>query len=62
MNGQDMISLTRKLLDEISDPRLKLVLSAIYEDEIKHHELLLSIKKNIAKCEKYGEEELWDAI
>ena len=59
---EDMIKFTKELADQVDDPRLKLVLLAIHEDEVKHHKLLLSIKKNIAEKEKFGEEELWDAV
>ncbi len=59
---KDMIEFTGKLLNETKDPRLKLILAAIHEDEIKHHKLLISIKDNIAEYGKFGEEELWDAV
>jgi len=38
------------------------VLEAIYSDELEHHKLLVSIKRNIAEKEKFGEEELWDMV
>jgi len=59
---KEMIEKTRKFLSEAGDPRLKLVLEAIYRDEVEHHKLLASIKKNIAEREKFGEEELWDMV
>ncbi len=59
---KDMVSFTKKLLEETSDPRMKIILSALYEDEVKHHKLLVTLKKYIAEKEKFGEEELWDAI
>jgi hypothetical protein len=58
----EMVEFTRKLAQEADDSRLKLIFSAIYADEIKHHKLLLDIEKQIAKRETFTEEELWDAI
>ncbi len=57
-----MVEFTRKMAQETDDPRLKLVFSAIHEDELKHHKLLLDIEKKIAELETFTEEDLWDAI
>jgi len=59
---EEMIESTRRILESVDDPRLKLLLSAIYDDEVKHHELLLAIKRAIAERERFGEEELWDTV
>ncbi|MCD6300954.1 MAG: ferritin-like domain-containing protein [Staphylothermus sp.] len=58
----EMIEFTHKLIEETQDPREKMILSAIYEDEVKHHKLLLSIQKHIAEKETFTEELLWDAV
>ncbi len=57
-----MIELTEKLLKEIGDPKIKLILAAIHDDEVKHHKILLDVKKNIAEKEIISEQELWDAL
>lgn len=44
------------------DPRTKLLVSAIVDDEYRHHELLLSIKNNVVKAETLTEELLWQMI
>ncbi|RLG80151.1 MAG: ferritin-like domain-containing protein [Thermoprotei archaeon] len=59
---KEMISLVREALGKTEDPRLRVILSAIYDDELKHHSLLVSLKKNIAEREVMSEEELWDAV
>jgi rubrerythrin len=58
----EMVRLTKELLDKASDPRMKLILEAIYKDELIHHQLLVSIKDKLAKRETFTEETLWDAV
>lgn len=57
-----MLEEARKLLASSSDPRVKLVMAAIADDEAKHHELLKSIEKRIAKLETLTEEIYWNMI
>ncbi len=57
-----MIEESRKLLDKIEDSRVRLLLAAIYEDEVKHHKLLTDIKDKIAKIQTLTEEEFWNAV
>ena len=57
-----MIKYTRRAAEETSDPRLKLILYAIHEDEVKHHKLLLDIQEKLAKRETFTEQDLWDAV
>lgn len=57
-----MINLVKELIKKTTDPRLKIILEAIYSDELKHHNILVNLLKNIAEREVYTEEELWDAI
>lgn len=59
---KEMIEYTQRLLNETKDPRMKIILAAIYEDEVKHHKLLVTIKDKIARRETLTEEELWDMI
>ncbi len=59
---KEMIERTLELIKQLNDPKLKLILASIHEDEVKHHKLLIDIEKNIAS--KYGvtEEEAWDMV
>jgi len=57
-----MIEETRKLLQEVADPRIRLLLAAVYEDEVEHHRLLTDIKDKIAKADILSEEEFWEAV
>ncbi|MEB3760094.1 MAG: ferritin-like domain-containing protein [Desulfurococcales archaeon] len=58
----EMVRLTKELADKTSDPRLKLLLMAIHEDEAKHHALLVDIEKNIAEKEALKEEDVWELV
>jgi rubrerythrin len=58
----EMVRLTEQWSEEANDPRLKLLLKAIHEDEIKHHKILVDIKDKLAKEETITEEDLWDAV
>ncbi len=57
-----MLEEAEKILSSSQDPRIKLLASAIVEDEAKHHALLQSIKKRIAEEETLSEKILWDMI
>lgn len=57
-----MIENTRELFKTVEDDRFKLILSAIYNDEILHHKLLLSIKKAIAEAATITEESVWNMV
>lgn len=58
----EMIKLTGELAKEVKDPRLKLILMAIHDDEVKHHNLLVSIEKHIAEALTLTEQDLWDMV
>jgi len=53
-----MIELAKKLASQTDDPKLKLIFSAIIEDKIKHHRLLVDIKENIVEKYKLTEENI----
>lgn len=59
---ENMIVFVKNVLGETSDPRLKLLLEAIYEDEVKHHKLLMVLKKMISEKEVLSEDHLWDMV
>ncbi len=58
----EMIRLTKEVAQKTNDPRLKLLLMAIHEDEVKHHALLMDINNNLEEKEKLTEEDIWDMI
>ncbi len=57
-----MIKSSKELLERIDDPRIKILLEAIHEDEIKHHKVLINIRDRIAKAETIEEEDMWTEI
>jgi len=57
-----MIESSKKLLDRMDDPRIKILLEIVYEDEVKHHRALINIRDRIAKVETIEEEDIWMEI
>lgn len=57
-----MIEETKRLLSQLADPRVMVLISAIHSDEVTHHSILVSIEKNIARKEVYTEEEFWNQV
>jgi len=57
-----MLEEARKLLSTSQDPRIKLLVAAIANDEAKHHALLLAIKENIAEEEALTEQVYWELV
>jgi rubrerythrin len=57
-----MLNIALSIVSEAKDPRLKLLISAIADDESRHHKLLLNIKEKIAKPETLTEDILWEMI
>ncbi|MCX8186214.1 MAG: hypothetical protein N3G48_03770 [Sulfolobales archaeon] len=57
-----MIENTKELLKTVEDDRFKLILSAIHNDEVIHHKLLLSIKKAIAEHATLTEDAIWTLV
>ena len=45
-----------------TDNKEKIVIKAIYEDELRHHELLKWLNKTIVKKETLIEEDLWEHL
>ncbi len=58
----EMIQLAREWSEKVESPKLKMILVAILEDEIKHHKLLRNILDKIARRETFTEEDFWDAV
>lgn len=59
---KEMMKLTHSLAEDVEDPRLKMILTAIYLDEIEHHRLLSTISNYITKYIREREEEFWDSM
>lgn len=57
-----MLNKALSIASEAKDPRVKLLISAIADDESRHHKLLLDIKEKIAKPETLTEDILWEMI
>ncbi|RLE63032.1 MAG: ferritin-like domain-containing protein [Thermoprotei archaeon] len=57
-----MIRLAKEWSGKVEDSRLKMILWAIHEDELKHHKLLEDIRDKIAKRETFTENDFWDAV
>ncbi|MEM1525879.1 MAG: ferritin-like domain-containing protein [Ignisphaera sp.] len=57
-----MMEVTRELLTKLNDPRVKLLIASIHEDEVKHHKLLISIRDNVSREYVVSEEDMWNAI
>ena len=57
-----MVRLTRELSEKVRDPRLKLILMVIHEDEVRHHRLLRAIEKNIVEMGTMIEEQYWNLV
>lgn len=57
-----MIEEAKKLLNSVQEPRMQLLLAAIYEDEIRHHKLLVDIKDKLARARVLTDEQFWEAV
>lgn len=57
-----MIDKAKELMAKTEDPRIKILLAAIMDDEVKHHKLLMDIKSKIAGPETLTEPILWDMV
>lgn len=57
-----MIEETGRLLGEVREARIQLLLASIHEDEIRHHKVLLDIKDKISKFRVLTEEEFWNSV
>ena len=52
----------KKLADEIDNEKAKFVVQQIYEDELRHHDLLQKLYKMVVEAETLTEEDLWDLV
>lgn len=66
---EDHIKLEKRMIDRVKefmakteDPRIKILLAAIMDDELKHHGLLKDLRDKIAGPETLTEPILWDMV
>jgi len=59
---EKLIEEIERVLPEIDDEKVKLVLKAILEDEKRHHELLKKVLEVIIRAESIDPQELWNLI
>ncbi len=57
-----MLEKAKEILLKVGDPRVKLLVASIADDESRHHKLLLSIKTGIAEAETLTESMVWDLV
>lgn len=58
----EILEAVEGLMRSTTDPRVRLVLAAAWDDEMGHRELLSSIRDAIAAPKALTEERLWDIV
>ena len=59
---QEAIQTYKELLEQVEDEQVKIVIQAIYHDELRHHALLKKIYTVIIEKETLDEDEIWEFI
>ncbi|MEZ0346318.1 MAG: ferritin-like domain-containing protein [Infirmifilum sp.] len=59
---EEMIRELKELLGNVSDPRVENIFKYIFDDEVKHHKLLVNILEIIVKREVIKESEIWEML
>ncbi|MHA1223718.1 MAG: hypothetical protein ACTSSG_12830 [Candidatus Heimdallarchaeaceae archaeon] len=59
---QKAIDTYKELLDALDDENIKLIINAVYQDELRHHALLKKIHKAIIEKESITQDDIWDSI
>lgn len=59
---QEAIQTYKELLEQVDDEQVKMVIQAIYHDELRHHTLLKKIYNVIIEKETLDEDEIWEFI
>ncbi|MHA1667819.1 MAG: hypothetical protein ACTSUR_04095 [Candidatus Heimdallarchaeaceae archaeon] len=59
---QKAIETYKELLDALDDENIKLIINAVYQDELRHHALLKKIQKAIIEKESITQDDIWDSI
>lgn len=58
----EAIKTYKELIDQIENEEEKLLLQAIYQDELRHHILLKKILESIVTKEAITQDDIWDSI
>jgi len=59
---QEAIQTYEELLEQVENEQVKMVIQAIYHDELRHHALLKKIYNVIIEKETLDEDEIWEFI
>jgi rubrerythrin len=59
---QEAIQTYKELLEQVENKQVKMVIQAIYHDELRHHALLKKIYNVIIEKETLDEDEIWEFI
>ncbi|MCG3256938.1 MAG: hypothetical protein KAU62_12655 [Candidatus Heimdallarchaeota archaeon] len=59
---QEAIQTYKELLEQVENEQVKMVIQAIYHDELRHHALLKKIYNVIIEKETLDEDEIWEFI
>ncbi|MCX8188270.1 MAG: ferritin-like domain-containing protein [Nitrososphaeria archaeon] len=57
-----MYQTVKSLLEDIDDPKIKMILQLIMEDEIRHHKIFQELKNVIMSKEALTEDVVWDMV
>ena len=52
----------KKIADSVTDPKVKITLNAIVDDEIRHHKLFQTLKEAVMEKETIEEEDMWNRM
>jgi len=58
----EAIKTYKELLDKIENKSERMLLQAVYDDELRHHALLKRILKSIIEDEALTQDDIWDSI
>ena len=58
----ETIKTYKELLDQLDNEDEKMLIQAIYSDELKHHSLLKKLLRTIIRKETLAQEDIWDSI
>lgn len=58
----EAIKTYKALIDKVENEEEKILLQAIYQDELRHHTLLKKILRTIVEKEAITQDDIWDSI
>lgn len=57
-----MYQTVKSLLENVDDPKIKMILQLIMDDEIRHHKIFQELKNVIISKETLTEDAVWDMV